>query len=223
MAAFNLIPGYPLDGGRLLRAVLWMVTSSRNLATRLAARIGQAFAALLLLGAVLSVTGVPDLRVPIIGPVVGFAARYLGLWGGLIGAFLLRSSVDAHGVARRRERLSRQRVRDLMGSVPPTVPSGALLADVGERLHERPSVLWPVGRPLIGGVTLGDLNGVPRDRWAVTPVDAVARRDVCIADDVPMDEAVARLFHVPDQMLIVVHDGEPVGLLTPGAVVDAVT
>jgi Zn-dependent protease len=177
MAVFNLIPGYPLDGGRLLRAVLWMVTSSRNLATRLAARIGQAFAALLLLGAVLSVTGMPDVGVPIVGPAVRLAAR-LGVWGGLIGVFLLRSSVDAHGAALRREQLSRRRVGDLMDEVPPTVPSDATLADVGERLQQRPSVLWPVGRPLVGGVTLQDLNDVPRQRWAVTPVDAIAARRV---------------------------------------------
>ncbi|HEX6254198.1 MAG TPA: site-2 protease family protein [Euzebyales bacterium] len=222
MAIFNLIPGYPLDGGRLLRAVVWMVTSSRNLATRVAARIGQAFAALLLVGAMLSVTGLPDLGVPVVGPVLRLAAR-LGLWGGLIGIFLLRSSVDAHGAARRRERLSRRRVRDLMGVVPPTVPSGALLADIDARLQQRPSVLWPVGRPLVGGVTLRDLNDVPRERWAATQVDAIAEPDVFISDDTPMDEAVERMFRARDQMLIVVRDGEPVGLLTPSLVVDAVT
>jgi Zn-dependent protease len=222
MAIFNLVPGYPLDGGRLLRAVLWMVTSSRDLATRLAARIGQAFAALLLVGAVLSVTGMPDLRVPIVGPVVRLAAE-LGLWGGLIGLFLLRSSVDAHGAARRREQLSRRRVRDLMGAVPPTLPSGALLADVDDRLQQRPSVLWPVGRPLIGGMTLEDLNGVPRERWTETTVDAIVERDVFIAEDAPMDEAVERMIRARGQMLIAVRDGEPVGLLTPRVVVDAVT
>lgn len=219
MAVFNLIPGYPLDGGRLLRSVLWMVSGSRNGATRVAARIGQAFALTLLAGAVLSVTGMPRVPVPLLGPLLDIAAR-LGLWGGLIGIFLLRSSLDSYAAARQRQELGRHRARDMMGAVPPTVPAGTRLADIDVRLQQRPSVLWPVGHPLIGGITLDDLAHVPRDRWGETPVDAVAATDVFIADDTPMDEAVDRMARARDQMLIVVRDGEPVGLLTPSLVVD---
>lgn len=220
MAVFNLVPAYPLDGGRLLRAVLWMATGSRNRATRVAARIGQGFALLLLTGAVLSVTGVPDIGLPVLTRLLALAST-LGLWGGLIGLFLLRSSLDAYAVARHRERLSRHRVRDLMGAVPPTVPSGTPLADLGVRLQQRPLVLWPVGHPLLGGVTLDDLDGVPPERWNRTPVDVVVESDVLIADDTPMDEAVDRMANAPRQMLIAVRNGEPVGLLTLSLAVDA--
>lgn len=222
MAVFNLVPGYPLDGGRLLRSVLWMATGSRHRATRLAARVGQAFALLLLLGAVLSVTGVPD-----VGPrPVRIGLQLLGamgLWGGLIGIFLLRASMEAYGFAQARERLGRTVVRERMGSVPPTVPAELVLSDAVVRLRERPSVLWPVGRTLVGGVALRDLDAVPRDAWSRTTVGDIARSDVCIADDIPMDQALDRLQRAPDRMLIVVRDDEPVGLLTSNLVADVAT
>lgn len=222
MAVFNLVPGYPLDGGRLLRSVLWMATGSRHRATRLAARVGQAFALLLLLGAVLSVTGVPD-----VGPrPVRIGLQLLGamgLWGGLIGIFLLRASMEAYGFAQARERLGRTVVRERMGSVPPTVPVELVLSDAVVRLRERPSVLWPVGRTLVGGVALRDLDAVPRDAWSRTTVGDIARSDVCIADDTPMDQALDRLQRAPDRMLIVVRDDEPVGLLTSNLVADVAT
>lgn len=222
MAVFNLVPGYPLDGGRLLRSVLWMATGSRHRATRLAARVGQAFALLLLLGAVMSVTGVPD-----VGPrPVRIGLQLLGamgLWGGLIGIFLLRASMEAYGFAQARERLGRTVVRERMGSVPPTVPVELVLSDAVVRLRERPSVLWPVGRTLVGGVALRDLDAVPRDAWSRTTVGDIARSDVCIADDTPMDQALDRLQRAPDRMLIVVRDDEPVGLLTSNLVADVAT
>lgn len=222
MAVFNLVPGYPLDGGRLLRSVLWMATGSRHRATRLAARVGQAFALLLLLGAVMSVTGVPD-----VGPrPVRIGLQLLGamgLWGGLIGIFLLRASMEAYGFAQARERLGRTVVRERMGSVPPTVPAELVLSDAVVRLRERPSVLWPVGRTLVGGVALRDLDAVPRDAWSRTTVGDIARSDVCIADDIPMDQALDRLQRAPDRMLIVVRDDEPVGLLTSNLVADVAT
>lgn len=222
MALFNLVPGYPLDGGRLLRALLWLVTSSRNRATRLAAAVGQAFAALLLLGALLSLTGVPVFEPRAVWLLLRYLAA-MGLWGGLIGYFLLSSSLDAYRSARSRERLGRRRVRDLMGTVPPTVPADLSLSDVVVRLQQRPSILWPVGRPLIGGIRLEDLDGVARGDWALTAVGDVVERDVFVPDDTPMDEALDLLTRTRDRMLIAVRDGEPVGLLTPSLVADAAT
>lgn len=219
MALFNLVPGYPLDGGRLLRAVLWLATSSRYRATRLAARVGQVFALALILGAVASVLGVPTIGLPVLRVVVGLFAA-MGLWGGLIGIFLLRASLQAHRDARMREQLGSRRVRDLMGSVPPTVPADINLDDLVIRLQQRPSIIWPVGRPLLGGIRLADLDAVPRHAWDRTPARDLADHGVFIDQNTPMDEALDRLSLAPDRMLIVVNDGEPVGLLTPGLVGD---
>lgn len=222
MAVFNLVPGYPLDGGRLLRAVLWLATSSRYRATRAAAGVGQVFAGMLILGAVLSLvdlSGVEPRPVRITLAIVSA----LGLWGGLIGVFLLRSSVEAYRAARLRERLGRTRVRDLMGSVPPTVPADVNLDELVVRLQQRPSILWPVGRPLLGGVKLEDLDQVPRDAWPRTSVSRVVSHDVFVDADTPMDEALDLLSVARDRMLIVVRHGEPVGLLTPSLVADIAT
>jgi CBS domain-containing protein len=145
------------------------------------------------------------------------------LWGGLIGYFLLRSSIDAYRAARLRERLGRTRVRDLMGSVPPTVPADVNLDELVVRLQQRPSILWPVGRPLLGGVKLEDLDRVPRREWSRTTVTDVLARDVFVDADTPMDEALDLLSVTRDRMLIVVRQGEPVGLLTPSLVPDVAT
>jgi Zn-dependent protease len=223
MAVFNLVPGYPLDGGRLLRAVLWLATSSRYRATRLAASVGLVFATMLIVGAVLSLVDLPLGDLPRLLRIALGWLSVLGLWGGLIGYFLLRSSIDAYRAARLREHLGRTRVRDLMGSVPPTVPADVNLDELVVRLQQRPSILWPVGRPLLGGVKLEDLDRVPRGEWSRTTVTDVLARDVFVDADTPMDEALDLLSVTRDRMLIVVRQGEPVGLLTPSLVPDVAT
>jgi Zn-dependent protease/predicted transcriptional regulator len=222
MAIFNLVPGYPLDGGRLLRAVVWMVTSSRYFATRVAAGVGQAFAAALVLGAVLSLVDVSAVEPRPLRDALRLLS-VLGLWGGVVGFFLFRSSADAYRTARLREQLGRTRARDLMGSVPPTVPADISLDQLVVRLQQRPAILWPVGRPLVGGVRLEDLDRVPRREWAHTTVTEVIERDVFVDENTPMDQALDMLTAAPDRMLIVVRDGEPVGLLTPSLVGDVAT
>lgn len=221
MAVFNLVPGYPLDGGRLLRALIWMATGSRYRATRFAAGVGQVFAVTLLIGALLwfvDPTAVPG---PLLRPFLVITT--FGLWGGLIGYYLLRSSVDSYRVARIRERLGRTRVRDLMGSVPPTIPADVTLDDLVVRLAQRPSILWPVGRPLIGAVKLEDLDRVVRDEWPRTTAADIVEPDVFVDAETPMDAALDQLSTARDRMLIVVRHGEPVGLLTPSLVTELST
>lgn len=223
MAIFNLVPGYPLDGGRLLRAVLWLATGARYRATRIAAGVGQVFAVTLIVGAALSLIDLSSMDLPRSVRIAAGLLSALGLWGGLIGFFLLRSSIDAYRAAQLRERLGRTRVRDFMGSVPPTLPPDVNLDELVVRLQQRPSILWPVGRPLLGGVKLEDLDRVPRRDWSSTAVTDVVDRDVFVDAETPMDEALDRLSVARDGMLIVVRHGEPVGLLTPSLVADVAT
>ncbi|MGI8573931.1 MAG: site-2 protease family protein, partial [Egibacteraceae bacterium] len=219
LAVFNILPGYPLDGGRLLRSVLWMATGRRHAATRWAARVGQVFALALLLGGVYGALGG---RLP-----AGVPFRLLlsflvggGLWGAFIGYFLLRGASQAHRRAVLSEGLASQTARDLMGNVPPSLPSDASLDEVLARLQERPSLLWPVGDPVQGGVRLADLDTVVREEWPRVRLGEIAHDGpgVTVAADTALDEVLERMAGAPGNMLIVTDQGAPVGLLTPSLV-----
>jgi Zn-dependent protease/CBS domain-containing protein len=217
LAVFNVLPGYPLDGGRLLRAVLWAVTGRPEGSTRWAARVGQVFAAVLIVGGANGLIGgwVPAPDGFVRTAVVVVAAN--GLWSVLIGFFLLRGAVNAHRHAVERERLERHRVGEVMGQAPPTLIPDMTLEEAIVRMGLRPSLLFPVGEPLVGGVTLRDLEAVPRSEWATTTVGSIASSAEEVTVDVraPLTNAIDRLPEAPGQMLLVVDDGRPVGLLTP--------
>lgn len=208
LAVFNVLPGFPLDGGRLLRAVLWGVTKRPHTATRWAARVGQAFA----VG--LGLLGVRALTV----------GDYGGVWLLLIALFLFRGAADAHRQAKVRDRYTGRRARDVMGSVPAALDPGQPLHYAVRTIEAKPSLLWPVGEPLLGAVRLADLEAVPRRDWAHTTVGDVTRPGaaVTVAADATMDVALAAMSQAPGNMMLVVDDaGRPVGLLTPSLVVDA--
>jgi len=206
LGVFNLVPGYPLDGGRLLRAMLWAATGRRHLATRWSARVGQAFAVVLMAYGLwqFSASG----------------GGFTGVWYVLIGFFLLRGASDAHRRARSQERAAAVTARALMGTVPPTLPADMPLREAVERVAERPSLLWPVGDPLVGGLTLARIDDVPASEWdvVVTGRVAAAAADVTIDADAPAAEVLERLAQAPDQMLIVTEHGRPVGLVTASLV-----
>lgn len=207
LAVFNVIPGYPLDGGRLLRSVLWAVTKRPHSATRWAARIGQAFAVAVI------AFGVWLFARP---PRGGFD----GLWEVLIGFFLYRGATESHRRAQLHEQLAGRRVREAMGSVPDALDPGEALADVVDRVQTRPSLPWPVGIPVSGVLTLEDIDAVASDDWATARVADVARdaERLLIGVDTGMDVALDRMANAPGGMLVVVEAGRPVGLLTPSLV-----
>lgn len=208
LAVFNLVPGYPLDGGRLLRAVLWAATGAPHRSTRMAARVGQGFA--LLLGGY----GVYELAVS--GGGLG------GFWEILLAVFLYRGAAQSHARARFRERLAGRTAGEVMGSVPPALDPLLRLSDAVVQLEARPSLLWPVGDPLVGGVTLSRLDDVPRRNWATTALRDVAHGAGRVTVDAraSMDIVLDRLVAAPGNMLLVVADGRAVGLITPSLVSD---
>ena len=209
LAIFNVVPAYPLDGGRLLRSVLWAASGRPHAATRWAARVGQVLA--LGLGAI----GVQALLTP------GGAALG-GIWEILIAVFLFKGAADAHARARMRERLTDLHARDLMGSAPPALDPETALHEAVVAVQDRPSLLWPVGDPVRGAVSLDEFDTVPRDQWWRTRLADVAH-DAAVATvdaDATMEEVLERIVDAPRQMLIVVRDGRPVGLLTPSLVTE---
>ncbi|MDQ3530235.1 MAG: site-2 protease family protein [Actinomycetota bacterium] len=210
LAVFNVLPGYPLDGGRLLRAVLWGVTGKPNRATRWAARVGQVFALLVIGFGVWAVSR---------------GGGFGNIWNLLIGFFLLRGATDSHRRASVRDRLSHRTARDVMGSVTQPLPASLTLAEALPLVQQRPSLLWPVGDPVSGGLLLSQIDAVPSAAWPTTTVAQVATgaEELSVAADTPMDEALDRLGEAPGNMLFVVDGGRAVGLLTPSLVVDVIS
>jgi Zn-dependent protease/CBS domain-containing protein len=207
LAIFNLVPGYPLDGGRLLRALIWGLIGQPHKATRWAARVGQGFAVALGAYGVWWFAFVPE-------------ARLNGVWAGLIALFLFQGAAQSHQRARMMDRLANRTARDVMGTVPPTLDPGSRLSDAVVRVQERPTLLWPVGTPVAGGVTLEQVDAVPRTDWSTSTVADVAidADTVTVEADTPMDEVIDQLRAAPKNMLVVVDAGRAVGLLTPSLV-----
>ena len=160
VAVFNLIPGFPLDGGRVLRSSIWGVTHDRRAATTIAARGGQIVAGLFVLGAGFFVlNGEPT-----------------GLWWGLIAYFLYGAASQTLQQEKVTQSLGAARVAQLMTNEFQSVPRGISIGQlVREVMLPRNVRVVPVvdGGRFAGLVTIGDLRKVEQDQWPVTTVDAV--------------------------------------------------
>jgi Zn-dependent protease/CBS domain-containing protein len=174
VGVFNLIPGFPLDGGRLLRSAIWAATHDLHVATRWASAIGQAIGWVFVFLGVMMVFG---RSVPFFGS--GIVA---GLWLAFIGWFLSSAAAASwrrqvvHELA---EGWTVARLMRAPGAVAP--PHWDLETLVNERLMRVDDRAFPVvddeGR-LLGLVTLADVRRTPRALWAQTQVvDAMTPRD----------------------------------------------
>lgn len=163
LGAFNLVPGFPLDGGRVLRAVVWWRTKDKRRATRTAAQVGQGVAfSLILLGLWRFFGG----------------AGFGGLWLAFIGWFLLdaaRASVAEAGVA---EALGVLRVVDVMNGECPSVEARMSLRTLADehilRTGRRCFFVQEDGRP-IGLITLQEMKRFEPERWPATAVSEAMR------------------------------------------------
>jgi len=210
LAIFNTVPGYPLDGGRLLRSIIWGATGRPHLATRWAARVGQVFA----LGLIALV----------IAPFLGLRPPIsLGLLNVFIAMFLFRGATDAHRRASTRERLTARTARQVMGAAPQPLPPQTTVGAAIAAVRERPSLLWPVGNPLLGSLTLAHLEAVPDRLWEAPVTEVLQSTEATTVDaDADMETVFDRMMAAPGNMLLVLDDGRVAGLITPSLVVGLV-
>ena len=205
IAASNLLPGYPLDGGRVLRAFLWKRTGQLDDATRVAGLGGQ------LIGGALVVFG------------VWFYFRvhdpFMGLWLVVVGLFLFDA---ARSVTRRRKSL--RTAGDAMAapvSVEPETTVGHFVDHI-LALHRQEAFTVARDERLHGVLTLRDLKELPRERWHHTRVRDVMRpvaEDLFVAPSTPLARAERLLNENGTGALAVVDDaGHLVGLLLRGRV-----
>jgi len=127
LLAFNLLPAFPLDGGRMARAVVWRLTGDPNRATLACARLGQAFGVVVLAGGLALA-------------VRGYTAS--GLWFVLIGLFLTQSARQAATAASVGVRMRDVKVADIMDPDPLTVPSQMTLLEAQERYFQPEAAPW---------------------------------------------------------------------------------
>jgi len=161
LAIFNLVPGFPLDGGRVLRALIWGLSGNLKMATRLASWAGQGIAFLFMLGGTWQI----------------FGGQWLdGLWIIFIGWFLYSAAASGYRQVLVREMLEEVRAGDLMTADFTTVSSGLTLQQLVDdyvlRLREHSFPVVDVGM-LRGIICLHDVKTVPRERWSFTRVSEV--------------------------------------------------
>ncbi len=206
LATFNLVPGFPLDGGRVLRALLWRTTGNLDRATRIAARGGQIVA--------MGVIGLGVLAV-----VTGNFTN--GLWLVLIGWFLDTGAQASYQQVVLREALGGVRVADIMSrdvhTVDPNLTVDQAIHDYFLRYkHGGFPVVW--GDRLLGIVTLHDLKDVPKDQRATTIVRTAMTplaRLRTVRPTTSAYDAFARLAQNGIGRLLVVDEaGQLVGILT---------
>jgi len=152
LAVFNLFPGYPLDGGRVLRAFIWKRSGNIREATRIAGFCGQ------LMSLVLIVFGIYMAIAPT------FRAYFMGLWSVLVGIFLLSAATNVVKSTRRTEPAT---VAEIMSPPIPLEPDMTISRFVDEVLPLQRHTTFPVAhqRRLLGILALEDLKKVPREQW----------------------------------------------------------
>ena len=211
LGAFNLIPGFPLDGGRVFRALAWTWTGSLRRGTEIAAFVGHLVAwGLLLLGFYL---------------ILVRGDLFQGIWLGAIGWFLQNAASSSLQQVLIEQRLRGARVADVVEPdttvVAPDLPLVTLIEDSFMRGNRRAVPVVSDGR-LVGMVTVGDVKEVPRDRWPTMTVgEVMGGRDgvVSVGPRDSLQRALEALAKGDFEQVPVVEDGKLVGVVTRADIV----
>lgn len=204
LATFNMVPAFPLDGGRVYRAWLWGRTGDMNEATRRASRVGQAF------GLALIALGVFSL----------FSGNLIaGIWWGLIGLFLNTASRASYTQLQTHQLLKSEPVSRFMTANPLTVPAGITLRKlVDDHIYGSFHETFPVmeGDRLAGSIGVADMRDIDRANWErlqvrevmhpVSPLNSIGAAE--------SGEAALKLMRESgNARLLVVRDGKLAGIV----------
>jgi Zn-dependent protease len=208
---FNLVPGFPLDGGRIVRSALWSLTGNLQRATRWAAGLGQAVGWLMVLAGIAMVFGA---RIPFFG-----TGTLNGLWLAFIGWFLSSAAVQSYEGQMVEDVLEHVPVERLMRSNPPTVaPAEPVSELVYEHIMHGDDYAFPVvqDEQLVGIVTLDDVRKVAQEQWDKTQVETIMTPKQELAVVSPEEDSVQALQLLVERnvrQLPVLRNGALVGLL----------
>lgn len=205
LAVFNMIPAFPLDGGRVLRSALWGWSGQYMWATRIASYFGSGFGILLIILAVVSIVS---------GNFIG------GMWWFLIGLFIRNAAEATYQQTLMRRTLRGVSVRRLMSDNPITVPSSLSIDQlVDEFFYKHHFKMFPVvddGR-LAGCILLRDVRNVPREEWRTrTVADVMQPRsgENTVSPDLDTAQALARMAQSGASRLLVIERDRLLGVIS---------
>jgi hypothetical protein len=214
LGLFNLIPGLPLDGGNILKAIVWKVTGNPYQGVKFASWVGQAFGWLAIGSGVL--------------PLVLFGT-FGNFWNILIGWFLLQNAGQSAQFARVQERLTDLIVADAVTPDSPVVAAQLSLREFVDlrtldRANWRKFLVTNEEGQLVGEIHLDHLKSIPTDRWSTTTVGELIQPidpQRIIAADRPLLQAIERIETAKVTTLTAIDDnGVLVGLLEKTAIVN---
>lgn len=210
LVVFNMVPGFPLDGGRILRAVLWGRWGDLRRATGVVSTIGKGFAYVLI-------------GLGFLGLLAGVLVQ--GLFFIFIGMFLHQAAASGYQQVALREGLSGTAVSDLMTPDPVTVPGHLTLEDlVDEYFFHHRFAAFPVVREeeLVGVITINHVKEHPREEWASTSVQAAMTSLEGVPTLAPSDDAYEAMMRMMDSdigRMPVVAGGRVVGIVSRSDIV----
>ena len=205
LAVFNMIPGFPLDGGRVLRAVIWWITGDMSRSTRIAARIGQLVAVIFIVWGVFQFLN---------------GAGSGGLWLALIGWFLLTAASGSYAQVAITQTLRGLRTEDVMRRDCETVDGRMNLHEfIEENLMKMGKRCYFVliDNRFVGLITLHEVKQIPRLEWTVKTVgDAMLRVDdlETVAPQTPVSEALDKMVRADVNQLPVVSNNRLAGVIS---------
>lgn len=202
---FNLVPGFPLDGGRVLRAIIWHFSKSISKATKITSSIGSLFGmGLIALGIFALLQG----------------AVIAGIWYALIGFFLMQAAKLSYQRLTVETTLHKLRVKDLMSSEPISVsPALSIHSFVKDFCLKYKHHGFPVVEEerLVGFISLDIVTQIPQEEWDKHVVQEIMRRDfsiVGIGPNEPADLALRQMTSNQLGRLIVFEDKKVLGILS---------
>jgi Zn-dependent protease/CBS domain-containing protein len=209
LGVFNLIPGFPLDGGRVLRSIVWKITGSLAKATRIASISGQVIAYLFILWGIWQL----------------FSGNVLnGIWIGFIGWFLLSAAQSANTQVMVQSALRGVTVGEVMNPTPPTVPATISLQQLINDYflpHGLRCALVMQGDRLAGLMTLSDIRHVPREQWGYTSAGQAmiyVERLHVVSPQQSLNDVLPLMAGRDVNQLPVVQNGIPVGIVSRDAI-----
>ena len=205
LATFNLLPGFPLDGGRIFRSIIWGITKNYSRSTRIAARIGQGIAAAMMaFGLYLALR---------------YHSNVNGVWFIFLGWFLLTAARQSYAQITTQGALQGLRAIDVMTAEMPTIGRDLTLEEYAQeaaRTGRRAHLVVSDGK-LVGLMRLEALQAIPREEWASTSVQAamLPREQLpWAAPDEPVLNVLERMRSANVDQLAVVRGDSVVGVVT---------